>query len=289
MSMSTDPRALDPDLAYWLEMSEALAYQDTYAAAASAAGNPTGAATSAVGGAVAFGLTAIDFGFFNRVVGLGNAQPATEADVEAASQFFLDLGVTQSVVHVAPGAQPAELVPWLNERGYVKGARWVKVWRDLGDVPAPDPSASSTPASALRIEQIDPSLASVWGEVCLTAFEMPGSIGDIATSTIGRPGWIHYLGFDGETPVSTAATHMADGVAWLGYGATLEEYRGRGWQTAMFLRRLRDARDLGCRLAVTETGEETEKDPVNHSYRNMVRVGFELAYARQNWVRIPTG
>ncbi len=287
MSMSTDSWALDPGLAYSLEMSEALAYQDTYVAAAWKRGNPTGAATTVVGGAVAFGLTAIDFGFFNRVVGLGTAQLATEADVEAASQFYLDLGVTQSVIHVAPGAQPAELVPWLNERGYVKGARWVKIWRDLDEVPTSDPSAESAPA--LRIEQIDASLASVWGDVCSMAFEMPGSVGDIAISTIGRPGWIHYLGFEGETPVSTAATHMADGVAWLGYGATLEEYRGRGWQTAMFLRRLRDARDLGCRLAVTETGEETEKDPLNHSYRNMVRVGFQLAYGRQNWVRIPTG
>jgi hypothetical protein len=287
MSMSTDSWALDPGLAYSLEMSEALAYQDTYVAAARKRGNPTGAATTVVGGAVAFGLTAIDFGFFNRAVGLGTAQLATEADVEAASQFYLDLGVTQSVIHVAPGAQPAELVPWLNERGYVKGARWVKMWRDLDEVPTSDPSAESAPA--LRIEQVDASLASVWGDVCSMAFEMPGSVGDILTSTIGRPGWIHYLGFEGETPVSTAATHMADGVAWLGYGATLEEYRGRGWQTAMLLRRLRDARDLGCRLAVTETGEETEKDPVNHSYRNMGRVGFQLAYARQNWVRMPTG
>lgn len=285
--MTTESWALDPGLAYSLEMSEAVAYQDTYVAAALKRGNPTGAATSAIGGAVAFGLTAADFWFFNRAVGLGTAQLATEADVEAASRFSLDLGVTQSVIDVAPGARPAELLPWLSERGYVTGARWVKMWRDLNEVPMSDPSPG--PASALRIERIDVSQASVWGDVCLMAFEMPDSVGDIATATIGRPGWIHYLGFEGETPVSTAATHMADGVAWLGYGATLEEYRGRGWQTAMFLRRLRDARDLGCRLAVTETGEETENDPLNHSFRNMVRVGFQLAYARQNWIRIPTG
>ena len=39
-----DP-GLDPDLAYWLEMSEALAYQDTSTAAAAVRGNPIGAAT----------------------------------------------------------------------------------------------------------------------------------------------------------------------------------------------------------------------------------------------------
>jgi hypothetical protein len=79
MNTAADDTALDLDLVYWLEMSEALAYEDTYAAAGSKPGNPTGATTAPVGGAIAFGLTAIDFGFFNRVVGLGTAQPATEA------------------------------------------------------------------------------------------------------------------------------------------------------------------------------------------------------------------
>ncbi len=55
----------------------------------------------------------------------------------------------------------------------------------------------------------------------------------------------------------------------------------------MFAQRLADARALGCRLAVTEIGEETKDDPVNHSYRYMIRIGFNLAYARQNWVRRP--
>ena len=276
--MATD-RLLDPDIAYRLEMSEALAYQDTYTAAASMPGNPTGATTAPIGGAAAWGLTAIDFGFFNRVVGLGTARPAAEADVETASQFFLDLGVTQSIIHAAPGAEPAELVPWMQALGYVEGARWVKLWRRLDDLP--------THSSSMRIERIDESSAEVFTDVCLAAFEMPAAVGGLVSATVGRAGWVHYLGFDGETAVSTAAMHLADGVSWLGYGATREDHRGRGWQTAMFRRRLEDAREMGCRLAVTETGEETERNPVNHSYRNMLRTGFQLAYARQNWVRLP--
>lgn len=151
--MATD-RLLDPDIAYRLEMSEALAYQDTYTAAASMPGNPTGATTAPIGGAAAWGLTAIDFGFFNRVVGLGTARPAAEADVETASQFFLDLGVTQSIIHAAPGAEPAELVPWMQALGYVEGARWVKLWRRLDDLP--------THSSSMRIERIDERSYSIW-------------------------------------------------------------------------------------------------------------------------------
>lgn len=211
---------------------------------------------------------------------LGTAQSATEDDVESASQFFVHLGLGQSVVHAAPGARPNELVGWLNARGYVAGARWLKLWHDLQEIGTPNPT--------LRIERIGASQAETWGDLVIAAFELPEPVRPIATATIDRAGWIHYLGFEGDTPVSTAAMRLGDDVAWLGYGGTLDAFRGRGWQTAMFLQRLVDARDRGCRLAITETGEETEKSPVNHSYRNMLRTGFELAYARQNWVRVPT-
>jgi hypothetical protein len=83
--------------------------------------------------------------------------------------------------------------------------------------------------------------------------------------------------------------YLTEGVAWLGFGATLEVARGRGGQSALFAERLRDARDQGCRWAVTETGEESDEEPVNHSFRNMIRAGFKLAYARRNWVRIEGG
>ena len=270
---------LDPDVAYWLEMSEALAYRDSVTAAADIMANPAGASWAEIGGGVAFALTVIDFGFFNRVVGLGTAQPATEDDVESASQFFVQLGLSRSVVHAAPGARPDELVGWLNARGYVAGARWVKLWHRLREIAAPNPT--------LRIERIGASQAKAWGDVVMAAFDMPEPVRPVATATIGKAGWIHYLGFEGDTPVCTAAMRFEGDAAWLGYGGTLDAFRGRGWQTAMFRQRLVDARDRGCRLAITETGEETERDPVNHSYRNMVRTGFELGYARQNWVRLP--
>jgi hypothetical protein len=80
--------------------------------------------------------------------------------------------------------------------------------------------------------------------------------------------------------------YLVNGIAWLGFGSTLEDARGRGAQSAMFAERLRDAAVLGCRFAFTETGEETSDAP-NASYRNMLRAGFRLAYHRPNWVRRP--
>jgi GNAT superfamily N-acetyltransferase len=280
MKIEVAEASLPADVAYWLEMAEAFAFRDIATAAAEMPGNPAGSATASIGGGVAFALTVIDFGFFNRVVGLGVTQPATEDDVEAASRFFIDLGLTRSVIHAAPLAQPPELTSWLNARGYTPSALWVKLWHDFRELERPNP--------ALRIERIDADQTRPWGDVVMAAFGMPDPIRPMVIATIGRPGWTHYIGFEGDTPVSAAAVRFEGDVAWLGYGATLPDWRGRGWQTAMFQQRLVDARDRGCRLAITETGAETESEPVNHSYRNMLRTGFRLAYGRRNWVRLPT-
>jgi hypothetical protein len=280
MTTEESPVALDPSIAFWLEMAEALAYGDAYAAAAARPDNPTGAVTMTIGGATAIAVTAIDFGFFNRVIGLGTNDAAVKEDVEAASQFFLDNGRAQSVIHVAPDAQPAELAWWLDSYGYIPGARWMKTWHDLQDLEPPDPQ--------FHIDRIDQAQAAAFAEVSYTAFGVPPELNDVASATVGRPGWVHYLGYEDDAPVATGAMRVVAGVAWIGYGATLEDHRGFGWQTAMLLRRLHDAREIGAWLAVSETGEETEKYPVNHSYRNMLRTGFRPAYARQNWVRLPS-
>ena len=65
-------------------------------------GNPMAAGSLSVGGAVAYAPKLIDFGFLNRVTGLGVSRSATETDAAGASRFYLDLGLTQSVVQVAP-------------------------------------------------------------------------------------------------------------------------------------------------------------------------------------------
>jgi hypothetical protein len=277
--MHIDP-ALDPDLAYWLEMSEAVAFGvECMGAASRMPGNPASTHTARIGGAVAFATTALDFGFFNRACGLGTARPATEDDVDAVSRFFADLGLTQSVVHLAPGATPPDLPVWLESRGYWKGARWVKMWHDLASI--------TEPATTLRIERVGPDLADTFTGVWHAAFGAPPVLSPLVGVVVGQPGWTHYIGYDGDEPVSIAAMFITDRIAWLGFGATLESHRGRGGQSAMFAARLRDARDAGSRWAITETGEETEANPVNPSYRNMVRAGFRLAYPRQNWVRLP--
>lgn len=277
MAHKTPAEPLDPSIAYWLEMAEAHAWADTYTAASEHPGNPTGAVVGSVGSAVALGLTTIDLGFFNRVIGLGTVNPAVEANVDAASRFFADLGVTQSLIHVAPGAHPPEIGLWLGARGYVHGRRSLKTWHDLERVDPPDPD--------MQIDRIDTDRAALFQDVCSTAFEDPPVLPDVAGATVGRPGWVHYIGYAAGLPVTTGAMRLKAGVAWLGFGATLDTVRGRAWQTAMTLRRLTDARETGAWLAVTETPEEAGVAPAKRLYRTILKTGFKPGYARQDWVR----
>jgi hypothetical protein len=276
------PTSLDPDLARWLERSEALAFgRECSSAAEATPGNPARAGHLEVGGGVAVTAGAVPMGLFNRGLGFGLDEPLTEAVIDTVTTFLADRGGPQTTVQLAPSIATPEAEGWLSARGYLPGRRWVKLWHDLATLPVA--------RSSLRVERIEAGRADDFLAITLGVFGLPDLLDSFARGVIGRPGWSHYLAFDGDRPVSTAAMFVSDGVAWCGFGATLEDARGRGGQSALFAARLRDASDLGCRWVVTETGEETEEIPINHSYRNMVRSGFRLAYARRNYNRDVTG
>ena len=269
----------DDDIRYWCEMAEAIAWREMIAAVQEQGETALRPEWAEVGGAVAFALRGMDHPFFNRVVGLGIPRPATPKDVEDLDAFFSGLGREWSVVQLVEPTQPPELVEWVEAAGWARSRLWPKLWRSLeGELPES--------RTTLRIEQVGPDRADDFARIVIPAMGFDPILAPIATAPMGRPGWSHYMGFDGDVPVATGATFVTADVAWLGFGATLESHRGRGGQSAMFARRLADARIAGCRLAITETGEDTPEEP-NPSYRNMLRAGFEVAYLRPNFVRRP--
>jgi hypothetical protein len=269
--------SLDPDVAWWAEMAEARAAGELVAAVAQLPDDPVGALVATPGGGVAFAYKSVSMPFFNRVIGVGVARPAVEADVDDVVAFYDGAATRVSVAQLAPHASPSEVIGWFEARGYARSQTWVKMWHRLVELPEIK--------TDLRIERVGPEWAAEFAQIGIVeAYDFPQEVGVTASAIVGHAGWTHYLGFDGDTPVSSGAMRIEDGVAWFGFGATTPTHRGRGGQSAMFAHRLRDARDAGCRFAIVETGEDTPENQ-NPSYRNMVRAGFELAYLRPNWVR----
>ena len=161
---------------------------------------------------------------FNRVVGLGLREPATEAMLDDLVALYREAGVTKFAVQVSPAARPAELPAWLEARGLSARDNWAKVYRTA----TPPPEISTD----LRIECIGPEHAETFAQVACTAFGMPLALSAMLVATIGRPGWRHYLAFDGDEAVATGALYVQGDVGWLGVGSTLPSHRRRGGQGA---------------------------------------------------------
>jgi hypothetical protein len=218
-----------------------------------------------------------DMLLFNRIVGCGVSRPATEAGLRKQVGRLRQTGVKDFGVQLAPGAMPADIERWLAAEGLTARDRWTKVYREAGDI---------APANTeLRIESAGPEHAEVVADVTTKGFGMPPPFKPWIAELVLRPGWRFYLAWSGDEAVAAGALFVRDNVGWLGIGSTLPAARRRGAQGALMARRLIDGEGLGCKMFVTETGEETPERP-NPSYRNMIRAGFTVAYHRPNYMAI---
>jgi GNAT superfamily N-acetyltransferase len=209
----------------------------------------------------------------NQIVGLGVAEPATEDALDAA---LAAIGEDVSCyVAVAPDARPPELVDWLRDRGLEQGWGWMSFQRGLDDVPE-----RPTP---LRLVPVGLPEAEAFGRIAATGYGLPDAAAEWAAGAF-MVGWDCWLALDGDVPAAVGGLFVSEGVGYLGLAATLPEHRGKGGQSALLAARVRHAREIGCDVLVTETGERRDDLPSN-SYRNILRAGFTEVAVRSNWLR----
>lgn len=258
------------DLARLVEFSEANAYRDMFEAAPA----DLDLRVELLGSTVMLIAPKLDMVLFNRVIGLGLKEPVEQTMLAMITARYRQDNIRNFAVQLSPSAWPAAVPQWLEQHHLLPQDRWAKMYRT--------PERTVTLPTDLRIERIGGALSIAFGSVICAAFGMPPFLQSWLVQLIGRPGWRHYLAFDGERPVAGAALYIKDGVGWLGMGGTLPNYRRRGAQGALMARRIQDAAEAGCAWIVTETSEDTPGQP-NPSYHNMLRAGFELVYQRPNY------
>lgn len=219
---------------------------------------------------------AIDVPMFNRALGVGLTGLAREDDLQEIAATFERLGSPRAFIQVTPDAGPRELRDWLTTAGYAVHNRWARLWRPTADPPAV--------RGDVRVDAIGAERGRTFAELFAGAFHLPAPVAEWTASLVGQPPWRHYLAYLGDQPVGTAALMVARPYAWFGYATTVESARRHGVQSALIARRLADAAALGCTYAVLETAEDTPEKPAP-SFRNTTRLGFRLAYLRENWMR----
>ncbi|MBI1257720.1 MAG: hypothetical protein GC204_09640 [Chloroflexi bacterium] len=227
-----------------------------------------------IGGATAVVTKAFPNDFFNRVIGLGVHQPATDAMIDEITALYQPLGVPWSIC-VSPQAQPGNLAERLSKRGFKPAYNLAKMLR--GNEPAPKIETD------LRIERVDQTNVAQFADVGIRGFGFPEVFAPVLASIAEFPDAYGYVAYDGDVPAAIGHLIVRDEIGELANAVTLPEYRRRGAQGAIMAQRIRDGLDLGCRWFSTETGEETPASP-NPSYHNMLRAGFTLAYLRPTYL-----
>ena len=209
----------------------------------------------------------------NQIVGLGVDEPATETVLDDALEAIGD--DVACYVAVAPQAHPAALADWLGDRGLEPGWGWMSFRRNL------EPVARRT--TPLRLVRVGAAEAHDFGRIVATGYGLPDAVVPWAAQAANL-GWECWLALDGDEPAGAAGLFMAEGVGYLGFAATRPEHRGKGAQNALLAERIDRAREAGCDVVVTETGERGDGRPSN-SYRNILRAGFTEVAVRANWLR----
>jgi len=211
---------------------------------------------------------------FNRALGLGLSEPATEVTLDEIDDFFTGQGLAYGIP-LTPSAEPRELPECLEARGFRQGYAWTKFARG-----AEPPARRETD---LRVEELGADQADIFADVFVRAYGTPEVTRPLLARIPGTDGWHCFAAFDGKTSAATGALFVAGSVGWLGAAGTLPEFRHRGAQGALLAARIEAGIEAGCKTLVTETGAPIEGRPGN-SYRNLERAGFEPLYVRKNYL-----
>jgi len=211
----------------------------------------------------------------SHVFGLGLADDATEADLDAIEAFYRSKGDARVQVELCPFARKRTL-DRLGARGYrATGFEQVMACRVGARAPGPDPNPR------LEVRRVDPESetalaewARVAGEGFFSPDRVPRALEGVFELTPHLPGTTVFLALVDGVPAAAAGVTVQHGVAALFGGATLPAFRRSGAHGALLAERLDLAARAGAEWATAGAL------PGSGSQRNMERRGFRVAYTR---------
>ena len=260
-----------PELCQRLEFSEATYWSKLYSNRSSLK-----AFGSTIAGSFAGALPELDILAMNRVIGLGLDRRVTMRDIEDIIFFYKRTGSKRFFIQLSPYAH-ISLSELLQKKGFRHHNNWVKLLRQA-EIPLPEVAGNC------NVVPIGASEGESYGRIIHDSFDWNDDrLAELLSTSVGLPGYRHYLVKLGDKPIAAGAMHIMNDYASMAFAGTLPEYRGAGAQSLLLHTRISEAVQAGCKFIVSETGEEQADKPVA-SYRNMRRFGFEIAYLRQNWI-----
>ncbi|MGI3903955.1 MAG: GNAT family N-acetyltransferase [Janthinobacterium lividum] len=229
-------------------------------------------------GVALLGLTSIPWTEFNRAIGFTSEAALSRSAIEAIRRWLQDNAASCWALQLPDPMLDAALLATFRDAGLERRGRdLAKLRRGLGD-----PGDGS--ATTVEIREVGTDRSSDFAQTVQVGFGAPPLLAETFMTLPGRAGWRTYVAYDGDLPIACGALFIQGSLAWLGIGATRPEWRGRGAQSALIRRRIRDGLAAGVRTFTAETGVPVPGQERNAvSFNNLRRAGFELAYKRGNF------
>ena len=189
-------------------------------------------------------LTGIPFGPFNQVFRSRISPTRIDARVRQITQL-LNSRELPGLWPVWPSSHPGDLAVHLERNAWTHGGDSVGMVLDLSEIREP-----RTVPQDLAIDVVeDEAQMKSWAGVAF-----PPPLVDRCSQLLTSLGivwpWRHYLGLHDRQAVACSQLFFGAGVAGLYLVRTVPDARRQGFGTAVTLRALLDARDMGCRFAV---------------------------------------
>jgi hypothetical protein len=266
------------------EATEAAAWADMYAAAPAAFAAAAGVCTCEVGGARVLRWAATGRRYFNRTIGFGVAQPATEAALDAIVEGFERAGIDTFLIASQPHCEPAGFGRSLRDRGLAPFDAHDRIVR--GAEPAPAPARPDPHARGFTVERVTPATTAQWADFLERVYRI--DTGDWLPELVERPGWHQYVARENGSIAAARCMYIApDGAAWLGMdgpvpGVHLDDYEP---DAALCDFIVRDGLARGARAFVTDI-EAPSPAMDTPAYGYFGRLGFRRVYARTHHARL---
>jgi len=214
----------------------------------------------------------------NRVLGLGTETKVSAESIEFIASLYQGKGIENYFVHIYEDTLSEGAKKLLDSKRFVKKRGWMKFR-------ARDPKGKPAQTD-LRVEKINPAQGEDFGKIVCPAFGMKDISVPVLASMANDDRWHLFVSYEGDTPAGAGGLFVDNKVGWLEWGATDPSFRSRGSQATIMAKRLELAEQLGCEYVFTETGEAVEGDP-QHSYKNILKAGFEESVLRLNYAPNP--
>jgi hypothetical protein len=263
----------DPALAWLCLGAEIASMRERTADAPAALVAELGLRCEPVDGGTAFIAARFPHPTVNRVTGFGLDQPLDEATLDRTIALYPHRVFS---IQPSPMARPRQLAGWLAARGFAVDFHWL-IWAREAEAP---PAESATD---LELRRLGPEHAAEFAALVCTTYANPVRLAPLHAAGVGRPRWHHWGAFEDGRLVAAGILYVRGEVGRLFTAGTLPTHRGRGAQGALLVRRMREARALGCRWVTAETADDLPDKP-NPSVHNLVRLGWRLLHRRPAWM-----